>query len=313
MRYEKNNTVLPDSAIEFLNYCRINKGLSPATVNGYEIDLKLFVNYIKINKKQKNRNVKDIDIKKVDYKCLSNFIVYLVDELKNEPKTIKRKEATLRSYFDYLQNFKRMITYNPTYGLRTPKLSKKQPVYLTLEESQQLLESLDKSSKNYTRDYCIIVLFLNCGMRLSELASIKVNDIKEDILHIVGKGNKERTVYLNDICLKALSDYMKDRNDNNINDERLFPIEKITIEKMFKRKIAKTDIKNIEHLSVHKLRHTASTLMLKYGDVNIVELKELLGHCNLNTTMIYSHVDDEQLRKAVKSNPLNDILTKKGE
>lgn len=306
MKKEKVDVVLPESAIDFLNYCKINKGLSEDTVSAYERDLRIFIQYVKIHKKQKNRNVKDIDIKKVTFKDVSNFIVYLVNELENKERTIKRKKATLDAYFSYLQNFEKLITANPMYGVVTPKPPKRQPVHLTLDESKLLLESLKKYDSNYERDYCIIVLFLHCGMRLSELENIKLKDIKGDILTIIGKGNKERSAYLDKACLEAIEKYMEVRDKYKIDDDRLFNIKKDRIQQLVKERIIKAGIEEGKKYSVHKLRHTTATLLYKCG-VGITEIQQILGHESISTTQIYTHVDSDDLRQAVKKNPLNDL------
>lgn len=312
MKKERVDVELPESAIDFLNYCKVNKGLNIDTVNAYERDLRIFIKYIKVHKKQKNRNVKDLDIKKIQQKDLSNFVVYIIEELKNTERTIKRKVATLTNYFDYLQNFSKLITANPTYGLKTPKIPKRQPIYLTLDESLTLVQSIKTNAfSNYERDYCMIVLFLNTGMRISELESMKINSIKGDTLTIIGKGNKERTIYLNDLSLEAVSQYLKVRDAYNIKDDSLFSIKESEIRNVVKKYIRRADIKDGEKYTPHKLRHTASTLMLKYGNVDVTELMQILGHENINTTMIYTHVDSDDIRKAINSNPLNNILMKK--
>jgi site-specific recombinase XerD len=312
MGKEKVEVVLPESAINFLNYCKINKGLSEDSVQGYERDLRIFVNYVKIHKKQKNRNVKDIDIKKIESTDMAKYVVYLVNELKNTERTIKRKTATLKSYFEYLQNVIRLITANPMYGLATPKIPKKNPIYLTLEESLKLVQSIKENSlSNYERDYCIIVLLLNTAMRISELESMKVNSLKGDILTIVGKGNKERTIYLNELSIEAINQYLKVRHVYNIEDNSLFNIGEAEIRVVVKKYIKRADIDDFKKYTPHKLRHTSATLMYKYGHTDIRKLQGILGHSNINNTTIYTHVDDEQLREAVNSNPLNDLLTKK--
>lgn len=184
-------------------------------------------------------------------------------------------------------------------------------MYLTLEESQKLLSSIE--SRNKERDYCIITLFLNCGIRLSELCNIKIDDIRKDILLVTGKGNKERSIYLNDSCLKSIDEYMKVRDEmTGIKDpEYLFLSEQRT--RINKRTVQRTVKKYIESAgldpskySTHKLRHTAATLLYKYANVDIRSLQEILGHENIATTTIYTHVDEEQIREALRANPLND-------
>jgi site-specific recombinase XerD len=298
---KKNN--LPESVVNFLNYSKTIKGLSKSTVEAYRIDLGIFVEFAQ---KYKKRKVIDIDIiRTFTLNDLHMFVIYLENERKNDVLARARKVSALKSYFEYLQNITKEIIDNPAYSLEKPKLPKRNPKYLTLEESQQLLKSMDKQSKNYERNYCIITLFLQTGMRLSELASIKVDDIKNDTLTIIGKGNKERTIYLNDASLRAISQYMNVRNQYELDDDRLFPIKERMIELVVKNNIIGAGIKNGKEFSPHKLRHTSATLMYKYGKSDIRSIQIILGHANINTTEIYTHVDDDMCRDAVNSNPLN--------
>lgn len=202
------------------------------------------------------------------------------------------------------------MSYNPARELESPKISKRNPVYLTLDQSKKLLSSID--GKNKERDYAIITLFLNCGLRLSELVNIDINKIKEDTLTVIGKGNKERTVYLNDACIRAIENYMRVRpNDSAIDKEALFlssrntRINKRTVELMVKKYLKNASIVDGKY-TPHKLRHTAATLMYKYGNVDIRALQQILGHESVSTTQIYTHIDDEKLRQAVQSNPLSE-------
>jgi site-specific recombinase XerD len=209
----------------------------------------------------------------------------------------------------------KVIDDNPTLELESPKINKRHPIYLTLNQSIHLLESLDKNNKNYARDYCILTFFLNCGMRLSELCGIRIDKIRTDTLTIIGKGNKERTVYLNEACLKSLNNYLVVRNDTKALQEdkrflflssRSSPINKRTVEIMIKKHITNAGLTDDKY-TPHKLRHTAATLMYKYGNVDIRSLQSILGHENISTTQIYTHVDDDSLRDAVKSNPLSKL------
>ncbi len=203
--------------------------------------------------------------------------------------------------------------------METPKINSRQPIYLTLNESKRLLTSID--GKNKERDYAIITLFLNCGLRLSELVGIDINKINGDILTVIGKGDKERTVYLNKACLNAINTYLKVRPHDGVKDknalfisERKQRISKRTVQYLVKKYIGASDL-DTEKYSTHKLRHTAATLMYKYGNVDIRALQHILGHENISTTQIYTHVDDDRLRSAVKANPLSgefeDFNTKK--
>jgi site-specific recombinase XerD len=244
------------------------------------------------------------------------FISFLENYKHNGSYARARKVASLKSFFRYLHSRAKILNENPATDLETPKIEKRNPIYLTLDESKTLLSSIDSTYKYYKRDYCIITLFLNCGLRLSELCSINISSIKNDTLTIIGKGNKERTVYLNNFSLTSINEYLIERNRNFPNlsneyrdalfiSERKSRINKRTVELIIKKYITSAGLDNTKY-TPHKLRHTAATLMYKYGNVDIRSLQMILGHENLSTTQIYTHVDDEQLRRAVSSNPLNE-------
>ncbi|MBP1745374.1 MAG: tyrosine recombinase XerC, partial [Firmicutes bacterium] len=315
---------LPESLEDFLNYLNVIRAKSPNTINGYRNDLILFFRFMKRYKKlcPKDMEISDIEIsdmgsefiKKINLMDLYAFLAFLENERSNSSYARARKVASLRSFFKFLHTKAKIIDFNPTAELESPKIVKRHPVYLTLDESKDLLKSVDSENKHQKRDYCIITLFLNCGLRLSELCSINISSIKGDILTIIGKGNKERTVYLNKACIKAISEYMTERNLMNILpshrdalfiSERKSRINMRTIEKIVKKYIEDAGLDKDKY-SPHKLRHTAATLMYKYGNVDIRSLQMILGHENINTTQIYTHVDDEKLRNAVSSNPLSE-------
>ncbi|AQM61343.1 tyrosine recombinase XerC [Clostridium baratii] len=322
----RKNDSLPSIVIDFLNYLETIKGKSQNTIDAYKIDLTMFFRFLKLyrgNLENEKCEFEDIDISDIKQDFVKNiklselyaFMSFLEKYRNNSSYARARKVATLKSFFKFLQNKVKIIDENPTLELESPKINKRHPIYLNLNESIQLLKSMDKNNKNYYRDYCIITFFLNCGMRLSELCNIKLDKITGDTLTIIGKGNKERTVYLNEACLKALNDYMKVRDTSKSNTESakyLFlsnrgnPINKRTVEIMVKNYTKNAGLKD-EKYTPHKLRHTAATLMYKHGDVDIRSLQSILGHENISTTQIYTHVDDETLREAVKSNPLAKI------
>ncbi len=322
----KKNESLPQIVVDFLNYLETIRGKSTNTIDAYKVDLTMFFRFLKLYRDEVNDKntefediiINDIDnafIKKIRLSELYAFMSFLEKYRNNSAYARARKVATLKSFFKYLQNKVKIIDENPTLELESPKINKRHPIYLNLDESIKLLNSIDKKSKNYYRDYCIITLFLNCGMRLSELCNIKLEKISGDTLTIIGKGDKERTVYLNKACIKALSNYMESRDDSKSSEEskkylflsnRGTPINKRTVEIMVKNYIKRAGFKD-EKYTPHKLRHTAATLMYKYGEVDIRSLQEILGHENISTTQIYTHVDDETLREAVKSNPLSKL------
>lgn len=316
----------PEALKDFLNYLETIKGKSKNTIYGYELDLTIFFRFLKVYKglvTDTSLEFEEIPINDISNDFIRNikltdiyaFLSYAEKNRENGNYARARKVAALKSFFKFLHSKAKIISENPTLDLESPKLEKRQPVYLTLDESIDLLSSLDKNDKNYARDYCILTLFLNCGMRLSELCSINIKKIKDDTLTIIGKGNKERTVYLNEACLKAIKNYMEVRDDSKVLPEfkdylfisgRNRPINKRTVEILVKKHIRDAGMTNGKY-SPHKLRHTAATLMYKYGNVDIRSLQNILGHENISTTQIYTHVDDESLREAVKSNPLSKL------
>ncbi|MFD3157119.1 tyrosine recombinase XerC [Haloimpatiens sp. FM7330] len=325
---QQNN--LPVCLREFLNYLSTIKGKSPNTIKAYKLDMMMFFRFLKLYKGLSNADefenvqISDIDDTFLSQIALSDLYAFLsfVEEYRaNGSYARARKVATLKSFFKYLSTKAKVINENPAADLESPKIDKRNPVYLTLEESKQLLSAIDSSSSNGIRDHCIITLFLNCGLRISELCSINISKIKTDTLTIIGKGNKERTIYLNSACIKSINDYLvirsqqlsKSKKPLSLEDkDALFlsrnnrRINKRTIQIMVKKYIKKAGL-NKEKCTPHKLRHTAATLMYKYGKVDIRSLQKILGHENISTTQIYTHVDDEKLRQAVNSNPLANI------
>ena len=314
----------PMRLIDFLDYLETIKGRSSNTVKEYAYDINLMIKYI-IARKQ---NIKlksfddivkidssDVDLnffKNIDVIDLHSFMGFLDHNRSNGSSTRSRKTSSIRTFYKYLINIRKLDIINPAELLDSPKKNIRQPVYLTLDESLNLLKVIqrEKDEEIKARDYCITVLFLNCGMRLSELSSINIDHIKTNTLRVIGKGNKERTVYLNDMCLDALDNYLKIRPE--IDNDALF------ISKKRNRMSNRAIQYRIEHYlkaggfdtsiySVHKLRHTAATLMYQYGNVDIKVLQEILGHESVSTTQIYTHVDNNSLRSAVNKNPLNTL------
>ena len=318
----------PDYLNSFLEYSLTYKKKSPNSVDQYNSDLIMFLRYMKYHFKMtdeaefSNINIKDFtiqDLAKVKENDIHNFITYLSINRKCGPATCARKISTIRIFFKYLTITNPLLSENPAQNLETPKLNKRLPRYLTLEDSQKLLNASfnNENDKNKERDFAIITLFLNCGMRLSELVGINISDIKFDDmkLTVIGKGNKERTIYLNKACVDAINDYLKVRptnpkKDSKNSDKALFlssyrqRISKRTVENVVDRELLNAGLDTTKY-STHKLRHTAATLMYKYGQVDIRALQELLGHESISTTEIYTHVDNDQVRSAVESNPLS--------
>lgn len=319
--YVNYSDLCPAPMSDFLEYMLSIKGRSSKTVSEYFLDLRTFYRFLVIRYKLSSEtdSFDDIDInlvtlenlKKVKIMDLHAFVGFIDRERNNTNRTKARKIACLRSFFKYLYSIVKLIPENPAVDLETPKKNSRLPVALTLDESKNMLSSINGS--NEKRDYAIITLFLNCGLRLSELISINIGKIKGDTLTVVGKGNKERTIYLNDICVKALEEYLAVRPDAKPGHENaLFISNRKTrftqrgVQHMVEKYLTEAGLSG-KHYSPHKLRHTAATLMYQYGNVDIRALQELLGHESVATTQIYTHIDKEQLRNAVKQNPLNDV------
>lgn len=308
---------------EFLGYIGTVKGKSPKTVEEYYFDLRTFFRYIKKRRGLASNNlnfeeisISDIDldlIKTIDLTQVFEYMNYLCTERNNNAATRSRKVSSLRTFFKYLTDKTGKLSKNPVEQLETPKLKKSLPKYLTLEQSIELLSKVDGKTKE--RDYCILVLFLNCGMRLSELVSLNMNDVHltNATMKITGKGNKERMVYLNESCIDAVKRYISVRpKDGLIDRNALFisgqrkRISPKTVQYLVKKYLAEIDLGGAGY-SVHKLRHTAATLMYQQGHVDIRVLKDILGHENLGTTEIYTHVSNEQMAHAAEANPLAKI------
>ena len=317
---------LPQSVIEFLNYLSVVRSKSELTVLEYASDLRLFFRFMLIYRGIVPNDTEfdkieigfiDLDfIKTVKISDAYAFLSYCRSERKNDSASIARKVSSLRAFFKYLCVKMKQIPENPMEELESPRLKKSLPKYLSLDESIQLLESIDGRDKE--RDYAIITLFLNCGLRLSELCSLNYTDIKSDgTMTVTGKGNKERTIYLNDMCVNAVKEYMKVRPVDGVKDKhalflsnRKSRISPKTVQHIVEKFIEKSGLGD-RGFSTHKLRHTAATLMYQKGGVDVLLIKDILGHENLATTEIYTHIVDEQLKDAVSSNPLNKLKGKK--
>lgn len=314
---------------DYLNYMETIKGVSPNTVKEYFLDLRTFFRFMKLRYRLTNDDeefeeitISDIDldfIKKIQIQDLHAYISYADKKRSNGNYAKSRKVASLRSFFDYLYSILNVIDRNPADALEFPKRENRHPVYLTLDQAQLLLNTVseNKNEEYQKRDYAIMMLFLNCGLRLSELASIDIDKIRDDdTLSIIGKGNKERTVFLNDACVQAIKDYLAVRPNNAKDSKALFiskrknRMSNRAIQHMIDRYLDKAGL-DTSIYSTHKLRHTAATLMYKYGNVDIRALQEILGHESVSTTQIYTHIDNERLRDAVKSNPLSSRINKK--
>lgn len=316
---------LPARVNEFTAYLLTIKGKSPGTVTAYSYDLTVFLRFLMIYKGIVPEEVEfeEIDLSVIDDRFLQSitlpnlyaYMSFLEKQRENSATARARKVASIKTFFKFLHGKARIIDQDPASDLESPRIRKRNPIYLSLDESVLLLQSMDHAHRDYYRDYCILTLFLNCGLRISELTSIQRAMLREDTLRIVGKGNKERTVYLNKACLAALDNHLKTIELDGVLPEYknyLFlsnhkrPISKRTVERLVKKHITNAGI-NADQYTPHKLRHTAATLMYKHGNVDLRSLQLILGHENLSTTQIYTHVDDERLRDSADANPLRDI------
>lgn len=319
----------PDYLNSFLDYSITILNKSPNSIKEYNYDLVMFLRFIKLRFKLTNETdfsaitILDIpisEIKKIKLDDIHAFLSYLTTEHHSKAATRARKVSTIRIFFKYLSQKAGLIDTNPAQNLETPKQEKRIPKYLSLDESKKLLAitANEEDNRNAKRDYAIITIFLNCGIRLSELVGINIKniDFSENKLTVIGKGNKERTIYLNKACVNAINDYIDnsrpkegikyDSKDALFLSERKERISNRTVQSVVKKELQKAGL-DVNKYSVHKLRHTAATLMYQYGGVDIRALQELLGHESISTTEIYTHVENSQVRNAIESNPLANI------
>ncbi len=329
VRHEINVDEFDPIIREFAGYKTLIQGCSQRTVEQYLIDLRTFFRYLLCEGKPEilhnNEEFMKVTVKEVDLEYLRritteqifDFILYSDSERENQTAAKARKLAAIRALYKFLVNKRGYLDTNPTANIDTPKRKKSLPKFLTLEEAQALLHAVetDRESRHRERDYAIITLFLNCGMRVGELVGINLNDLDPDLrsLRVLGKGNKERIIYLNEACREALRTYLAVRlgeGCKTASDRSLFLSNRmarlsiqgvqVTVQKYLK--LAGLESK---HYSVHKLRHTAATLMYQSGEVDIRVLKDILGHEQLNTTQIYTHVSNRNMEDAMRHNPLS--------
>ena len=317
----------PEYLNAFLDYSGTILNKSTNTIKECNYDIANFLKFIKRHfnlsseKELKDVIYKDISIdiiEKLTLEDIHSYLFYLKNTYHSKPATLARKVSSIRVFFAYLSQKAKLIEKNPAQNLETPKLERRLPKYLSLEDSKKLLEvSSNDDNRNKERDHAIITLFLNCGMRLSELVGINIKDINfEDCkLNVIGKGNKERTIYLNNACMNAINSYLRVRPTNKVKydsknalflSERYERISNRTVQYIVKKELMLAGL-DVNKYSVHKLRHTAATLMYQYGNVDIRALQELLGHESISTTEIYTHVANSQVRNAVESNPLANL------
>lgn len=325
-------TDAPPILRDFLVYHETIQGHSRRTVDEYFLDLRNFFRFLKLDKGRVARNtpldqisIDDVDLELVSSVTLSDvysYMNYLSRDRVVHPNSPDqrhglaasaraRKVAAIRSFYKYLTNKAKLLSENPVQDLDSPHLKKSLPRYLDLEESVSLLDHVDGA--NQARDYCILTLFLNCGLRISELVGLNVTDVRGNQLRVLGKGNKERMLFLNEACQNALEDWLTERSMLTLVDQNaLFVtlqnrrrISRAAVHKLVKKHLAAAGLDSTQY-SAHKLRHTAATLMLQNG-VDVRTLQEVLGHDHLNTTQIYTHVDNDDLRTAARANPLGKV------
>ena len=324
----------PKLLLDFLSYHETIKAHSQRTVDEYYLDLRNFFRYLKQQRDPalSQKRLDEIDIRDVDLTFISritltdiySYLTYLSRDRvqhqnsENSNKGLNaasraRKLATIRSFFNYICNKRHLLEENPCKDVDTPKQMKSLPRYLTLNESLSLLDAVDGANRE--RDYCILTLFLNCGLRISELIGLNISDIHDDALRILGKGSKVRVVYLNQACKDALTRYLAVRRPITGRDrDALFlssqnkRISRSMVHTLVKKHLSAAGLDS-EKYSSHKLRHTAATLMLQNG-VDVKAVQEVLGHEHLNTTEIYTHIDNEALRVAARANPLSHVKMK---
>jgi site-specific recombinase XerD len=326
-------TQLPEVIKEFSQYLLVVKGRLPRTVEQYEIDLMLFFKYVKAKRgglatageEFDNMTIYELDhsfAESVTKTEVMEFLTFTAIGRENNARTRARKLSSLKSFYKYYCGTMLRFKNNPTANIDTPKIPKTLPKHLSAEESVELLRTVnsDDESRFKERNFCIITLFLNCGMRLSELVGLNLSDLDRDLrsMRVMGKGAKERVIYLNDACRTAIENYIKVREKNPAGGHRnaLFlsarrtRISKQMVQTVVYKYLDAAGLDN-RGLSVHKLRHTAATLMYQTGKVDIRVLKDILGHEQLNTTQIYTHVSNSEMERAMKENPLASVTAKK--
>ena len=333
----KNYHDCPQVLKDFLIYHETIKGQSRLTISEYYLDLRMFLRFIKLmrNDMPIHTRLEDIPIKEISLDFIRDiktsdvfdFLSYLTSDRTVNPDSTApdygieassraRKLSAIKSFYKYLTVRTKQITENPVADLEYPKLRKSLPKYLTMEQSAALLRSV--SGQNQIRDYAILMIFLNCGIRRSELVGLNLSDVYEDRLRVVGKGNKERFVYFGTSCRKAIDAYLVERNKKVLSDNRaLFGsrdgnrISVTAVHRLVKKALLEAGLDPTQ-FSAHKLRHTAATMMLS-GGVDVKTVQEVLGHENLNTTQIYTHIENTELKIAAEANPLSKLDFSKGE
>ena len=318
----------PQVLRDFLSYHENIKGQSQKTISEYYLDLRMFLRFMMLMRNDMpydtiidNIDIRSVDllfIKQIDLSDIFDFLSYLANDREHNngqgigASARARKLSAIKSFYKYLTVRTKQLDENPVKDVEFPKIRKSLPRYLTLYESQQLLRAVE--GQNATRDYAILMLFLNCGIRRSELVGLNRSDVYEDRIRVRGKGNKERIVYFGAACKHAIDNYMPERNKIILTDNQaLFGsrnhnrITVTAVHRLVKKHMLAAGL-DPEQFSAHKLRHTAATLMLSNG-VDVKTVQEVLGHEHLNTTEIYTHIENTELKIAAQVNPLANFMT----
>lgn len=314
----------PSYLNSFFTTQRVVKARAEKTIESYYIDLRIFLRYVKIKKGgiDPNTPMDHITISDVPLEYVSDmtkldiydYLNYIATERSNSKKTRHRKLASLKVFYKCLSRDLGLITTDPTVDVDYPKPKESVPRYLDLKKSIALLENMDTENPYYYRDYCIVTLLINCGMRLSELVGINIQDVNlnERTLRLLGKGNKERIIHINDACAAAIVQYLEERQSSDAEPNALFLSKRGTritnrrVQQIVDKALQDSHLDN-QGYSTHKLRHTAATLMHKHGNADMRVLQQILGHKNISTTEIYTHIDDESVMKAMDASPLANI------
>lgn len=308
------NQAIPRLLKDYLVYLTTIKGKSPRTRKEYEYDLVLAFKFMKSVDEDipmEEVDISDIHIDWIKERSIEDFYLffeYCTEVRKNSATSRARKVSALKGFFTYLKVRRRLIEENVTEQLETPKIGKRNPTYMQLDEAKTFIRST-KERKYSKRDYCLMMFLLNTGMRVSELCNLNMQSLNGRQLKIIGKGNKERVVYLNDACMEALQDYLNVRKAPvNSSEDPLFTSQKGT---RFTRQSIARVVKEInassinkDNITPHKLRHTSATMMYRAG-ADIRSLQQILGHTNIGTTQIYTHIEDEQIQEVLSNNPFN--------
>ena len=322
----------PDFLNDYLTHITVVKGLAKSTIAVYYQDLRQFLRFYLLDQSTSEIPSRDAlesvdiraltidDIRKITLHDIHNYYSFIASECGNQDKIRVRKATSLRSFFSFLTKQAGLLDHDPTMNLELSRPKRALPKYLNLSESLDLLKTAttDSEGKHSLRDYCILTLFLNCGIRLGELVGLNLSslDLEETRMRVLGKGNKERIVFLNPACMSALREYLFERMQLETDDPALFLSNRNT--RISRRRVQQT-VENAlkaagldgRGLSTHKLRHTAATLMYQHGHVDVLTLKNILGHENISTTEIYTHLSDTAMQEAMDHSPLADVKRSK--